>query len=425
MFNSTRLLLLALAFASGAAASASAMPRASDNIPGAGAAYFIVDDPSQSVVSLNIASDGTVGPFARVFSSGGVGERATHVPPGQGKPASFFSPGPDPLFTQGSVVVNQEAKILVTISPGSNTISLFSIDAEDPTKLTHVGKPVNSGGEFPNSVVINSKGTTVCVLNGGAVNGVNCFTVHPVLGLVPKPNTQRFLNVTQTTPPTGPLGSLSTIVFSPDEKKLLVAVKGLDATTNGFVAAWSIASDGSLSKDHVKSFPDDAGRVPFTLVNIPGTNAYVSADPTVGFITWDFGNSTSLSATGVSTTVPNQILACWTAYSSKSGNFYIIDPIASTISEVHFDAKLNPTIVKQYPQIPNSATLDSFVSIVGNHAYLYVLQPLTTSVTVLSVDRPGSASHVQTFNLTSPLKGAGLSTWNNLNFQGMATFIRD
>ena len=56
--------------------------------------------------------------------------------------------------------------------PGSNTVSLFSIDAEDPTKLTQVGKAVPSGGEFPESVTINSKGTTACVLNGGAVNGV-------------------------------------------------------------------------------------------------------------------------------------------------------------------------------------------------------------------------------------------------------------
>ncbi|KAF8885089.1 hypothetical protein CPB84DRAFT_1837963 [Gymnopilus junonius] len=370
-----------------------------------------------------MAADGTLGPSARVFDAGGVGQRATHITP-PGKPPSFFSPGPDPLFTQGAVVVNQKARILATVNPGSNTVSLFHIDAEDPTKLTPFGKPANSGGEFPIAVTINSEGTTVCVLNGGAVNGVNCFSVNPILGLVPKPNTLRFLNVNQTTPPTGPLGSLSTIVFSHDESKLLTLVKGgKDVTPNAFLAAWAFGPDGSLSKNAVKSFTADDGRVPFTLVNIPGSNAYVAGDPTVGFEIFDFGNSTSLSATGISTPIPNQILACWVSYNPISGNFYIIDPVLSTITEVHFDAKLNSTIVKQYVPLANSGTLDNIVSIIGKHSFLHILQPLTSSITTLSVDRPGGALPVQIFNLTSALKDAGLSTYNNLNFQGMATYI--
>lgn len=55
---------------------------------------------------------------------------------------------------------------------GSNTVSLFSINPEDPTRLTLLGRPVPSGGEFPQSVAINSAGTDVCVLNGGKINGV-------------------------------------------------------------------------------------------------------------------------------------------------------------------------------------------------------------------------------------------------------------
>ncbi|PPQ97998.1 hypothetical protein CVT26_003060 [Gymnopilus dilepis] len=422
MFNSARLLVVALAFASGALGSV--MPRAADKAPSAGAAYFIIDDPAQKLVALNIAADGTVGPSARVFNAGGTGVRAVHVTP-PGKPPVLFSPGPDPLFTQGSVRVNEKARILVTVNPGSNTVSLFGINAQDPTKLTPIGKPVNSGGEFPNSVVINSKGTVTCVLNGGKVNGVNCFDIHPIIGLTPKPNTRRLMNVNQTTPPSGPLGSLSSVVFSPDESILFAVTKGFDATTNGYVAAWKVAHDGSLSKDFVKSLPDTAGRVPFTLFNIPGSNAYLAADPTVGFLTFDFGNSSSLSATATSFEIPNQILNCWVAYSSKSGNFYVIDPALSIINEVHYDSKLKPTLVKQYQQLTNSDTLDSEVAIVNNHAYLYVLQPNATAVTVLSVDRPASASHVQTFNLTPALKAAGLASWDKLNFQGMATFLKN
>ncbi|KAF8907851.1 hypothetical protein CPB84DRAFT_1744421 [Gymnopilus junonius] len=417
MVNSAFLSLLSLALASSAFASAT--PRATDSLPGAGAAYFILDEPAQKIVSLKLASDGTLSSSsARVVSAGGVGQRVTHIPPGLGKPDSFFSPGPDPLFTQGSIVVNQKAGILVTVNPGSNTVALFSIDTTDPTKLTQVGKAASSGGDFPVSVAINSKGNTVCVLNGGAKNGINCFSVHPFFGLIPKPNTLRFLSVNQTTPPTGPLGSFSTIVFSPDDSKVLVAAKA-----KSFVATWEFKADGSLSNS-VISFPADAARSPFTLVNIPGSEAYVAADPTIGFLTFNFGNSKSLTATDTATLIENQVLACWTAYSPKSENFYIVDPILSTITEVHYDTTLNPSIIKQYALLNNSATLDSIVSVIDNHAYLHVLQPLATAITVLSADRPGALSHVQTFNLTSAFKEAGLSTWNNLNFQGMATYIK-
>ncbi|PPQ96211.1 hypothetical protein CVT26_005616 [Gymnopilus dilepis] len=417
MFEFGRL-LLALACVSVAAGSI--MPR---GVSTAGAAYFIIDDPAQKVVAVNVGSDGSLGPFARVFDAGGVGQRVTHVTP-PGAPPVLFSPGPDPLFGQGSVRVHQEAGILVTINPGSSTVALFKINPQDPTKLTLVGKPAKSGGEFPSSVTINSKGTVACVLNGGVINGVSCFDIHPSTGLALKPNTQRFLNISQTTPPVGPLGTVSSITFSADDSKLLCVVKGVDANTNGYLATWAVNHDGSLSKNFVKSFPSNAGSVPFTIFNIPKTDAYIAVDPSIGFITYNFKNSSSLSASSITTPIPNQILNCWVAYSPKSGNFYIIDPALSLVNEVHYDAKLNPTLVKQYPQLPSSDTLDSNVAVINNHAYLYVLQPNATSISVLSVDRPGAATHIQTFNLTSALKSAGLASWNRLNFQGMANFVR-
>ncbi|PPR05312.1 hypothetical protein CVT26_011571 [Gymnopilus dilepis] len=419
MFNFGRLFLLALACVSGV--SASAMPRA---LTPAGAAYFIIDDPAQKVVAVNVESDGSLGPFARVFDAGGAGQRVTHVTP-PGAPPVLFSPGPDPLFGQGSVRVHQQAGILVTINPGSSTVALFKINSQDPTKLTLVGKPVSSGGQFPSSVTINKKGTVACVLNGGVVNGVSCFDIHPT-GLVPKPNTQRFFkDITQTTPPVGPLGTVSTLIFSDDEKALLCLVKAVDGNTNGYLAAWAINPDGSLSNDYVKSYPSNGGSVPFALEHIPNSSAYIAVDPSIGFVTFDFKNSSSLAATtAVTTPIPNQILNCWVSYSPKSGNFYITDPALSLVNEVHYDANLNPTLVKQYQQLPTSDTLDSNVAVINNHAYLYVLQPNATSITVLSVDKPGAASHVQTFNLTPALKAAGLASWNRLNFQGMANFIR-
>ena len=116
---------------------------------------------------------------------------------------------------------------------------------------------------------------------------------------------------------------------------------------SGYLAAWAINPDGSLSNDYVKSYPSNGGSVPFALEHIPNSSAYIAVDPSIGFVTFDFKNSSSLAATSaVTTPIPNQILNCWVSYSPKSGNFYITDPALSLVNEVHYDANLNPTLVK-------------------------------------------------------------------------------
>ena len=62
----------------------------------------------------------------------------------------------------------------IPVQPGSNTVSLFSIDPRKPTNIQPLGDPISSEGEFPISVAFNSAGTTLCALNGGSVNGVKC-----------------------------------------------------------------------------------------------------------------------------------------------------------------------------------------------------------------------------------------------------------
>jgi 6-phosphogluconolactonase (cycloisomerase 2 family) len=69
------------------------------------------------------------------------------------------------------------------LQAGSNTISMFSINPDHPSQLTAVGDPVPSEGEFPMSLAFNKQGTMLCVLNGGQVNGVNCYKVDPQNGL--------------------------------------------------------------------------------------------------------------------------------------------------------------------------------------------------------------------------------------------------
>uniref|UniRef100_A0A8H7Y8Z6 3-carboxymuconate cyclase n=1 Tax=Psilocybe cubensis TaxID=181762 RepID=A0A8H7Y8Z6_PSICU len=403
MFLSTSRIALALALASSvfAAPSGFRSPHSSQSSSSSGAAYFITNDPSgNQIIAMNIASNGKLSGVSAV-SAGGRGAHGISNPI-----------GPDPLFSQGAIKASAAAKMLVTVNPGSNTLSMFAINPNNPTKLTMVGSPVSSEGEFPMSVAINAKGSMVCVLNGGTVNGVNCYTPDSKLGLIAKPNTLRSLGLNQTTPATGPAGTTSHIVFSEDGSKLIASVKGVPPTP-GFLAAWDIAADGSLSAEPVKSTPAAGGLLPFSMTVIPGTNAILATDAGVGFDIFDFGsggNGTSSGDSASSSVVPidGQSATCWSSFSSKSGNFYLTDIGTATVTEVNVSKNLTGSIVKQYPQAKGSATIDNDVATVGKNNFLYVLAANATTVNVLSVNTPGKATPVQNFNFASAAKAAGI-----------------
>jgi hypothetical protein len=391
--------------------SSSAAAKGSSGV--SGAAYIITNDPSgNKILAMNIASSGKLSSITAT-STGGRGAHGITSPN-----------GPDGLFSQGSVKTSAAAKMLVTVNPGSNTVSMFSINPANPAKLKMVGGPVSSEGEFPMSVAINEAGTMVCVLNGGAVNGVNCYKPDQKLGLIAMPNTLRSLGLNQTTPATGPAGTTSHVVFSEDGSKLIASVKGVPPTP-GFLAAWDIAADGSLSAEPVKSTPGAGGLLPFSMTVIPGTNAILATDAGVGFDIFNFGGNSSansLSATSSVVPITGQKATCWSSFSKGSGNFYLTDIGTSTVTEVNVDKNLKGTIVKQYPQAPGSATIDNDIAQIGNNNFLFVHAPNATSINVLNVNTAGKATPVQTFNFASAAKAAGV-TINKNNLQGMTTFI--
>jgi hypothetical protein len=116
-----------------------------------------------------------------------------------GLPAPF---GTDPFFAQGAIKVSGNNVFTVNVSvitiffrqcthlvcsdqAGSNTATMFSIDANEPAKLKMVGQPVSTGGEFPVSVTISKQSGQVCVLNGGRVNGVKFVAAFCLSGCCP------------------------------------------------------------------------------------------------------------------------------------------------------------------------------------------------------------------------------------------------
>ncbi|KAF8520248.1 hypothetical protein BU17DRAFT_65590 [Hysterangium stoloniferum] len=371
------------------------------------AAYFITNEPDGNfIIGSDIGADGKL-TFKHATFAGGQGAHAITNPIGA-----------DALISQG--VIQTAGNNVFTVNPGSNTIAMFSIDPEDPTNLQMVGQPVSTGGEFPVSVAISEQSGQVCVLNGGKVNGVNCFKQDPHLGLVQMPNTQRSLNVNQTTPPHGPPGTVSQVIFNNDGTQLLASVKGVPPV-GGFIASWAVdPTSGSLSADFIKSGSPQGGGLPFSMTLIPGTDAILATDPGGGYDIFDFKTSQEASSTAFP--IPGQVATCWSSLSNKTGNYYLTDVVTSIITEVNVDSNLKGTIVKQYPQGNGTGTIDSNIASIDGNDYLYVLTPGALSVMVLSLDAPGQTTPVQQFSFQDAVSKAGVKT-STTNPQGMAVFL--
>ncbi|KAI0635912.1 hypothetical protein C8Q77DRAFT_1155656 [Trametes polyzona] len=371
----------------------------------AGAVYFITNEPDENmVIAASINADGTLN-LDRAVAAGGRG-------------AHGGADGPDPLFSQGAIKASAKGKVLATVNPGSNTVALFSIDPNTPTNINSIGDVVSSEGEFPMSLAFNDAGDRLCVLNGGTVNGVICYKVDKKVGLTAIPNTLRSLGLNQTTPATGPAGTASHIVFSEDGKQLIASVKGVPPTP-GFLAVWDVKSDGTLSPEFKKLAPAKKGLLPFSMTVIPGKNAILATDAGLGFDIFDLKDNNKSSAIGID----GQVATCWSSFSKRTGNFYLTDIGTATVTEVHVDDNLKGSIVRQYPQVPGSATIDNDIANVNGMDYLYVLAPNATAVDVLLLDAPGSAKKVSTLDISGPTKAAGI-TINPNNLQGMTTFVR-
>ena len=110
----------------------------------------------------------------------------------------------------------------------------------------------------------------------------SCFQADRTNGLTRLPNTLRSLALNQTTPPNGPPGTASQIIFNEDNTKLIASVKGVPPAP-GFLAVWDVQPDGSLSATHATILPAAGGMLPFSMNVIPGQNALFATDAGVGF----------------------------------------------------------------------------------------------------------------------------------------------
>ncbi|KAH8802847.1 hypothetical protein F5884DRAFT_486874 [Xylogone sp. PMI_703] len=346
------------------------------------AVYFITNAANNSIVALKVNDNGTLS-NGSVTATGGAGLSGVDA---TGNPAA-----PDSLFSQGAIKV--AGNTLVAVNPGDNTISMFSIDPNDATKLTMVGQPADTLGEFPVSVTISTKLNQACVANSGAKAGVACYSIS-AQGLTPLDTSLRTFNINQKTPPTGPLNTVSQVFFNSDSTALLTTVKG-DPTVNntGFLSIFPV-ENGKVSTKDVRSSPAGTA-VLFGTALLPETNNVFVTDASFGSATLAIsGNNTASVA--AQTKIADQAATCWAAFSDVTKSAFVTDVAVNHLVEV--DTTTGKLIKETNLTNGNPGMIDLVAA--GN--FVYTLSPgnATTkaAVTVFDVSGgQGTAKQIQNF----------------------------
>lgn len=240
----------------------------------------------------------------------------------------------DTLGSQGSVVVSGD--YLFTVNAGSNTLSMFAIDEQDPFRPRLIGTPADTLGQFPISVDYSPKLRQACVLNGGAVAGVACFSVDSKMGLVSSGPLRKLPRniINETTPPSGPPGSAAQVLFDPSSTALFATVKGNAGSTPpkpGSFAVWPV-EDGSVSYgDPVVTQVSDL-LMNFGFSFIDERKIFLS-DPSFGASILSVQEDFTLVEED-HVVISGQKAVCWTQYWQSTETLYAIDAGTNDLYEL-------------------------------------------------------------------------------------------
>jgi hypothetical protein len=268
------------------------------------------------------------------------------------------------------------------VNPGSNTITMFAIDAADPTKLTMVGNPADTLGEFPMSLSLSTKLNQACVANSGAKAGIACFSMS-CNGLSALDKCLRPFNINQSTPPVGPTNTVSQTFFNADSTALLTTVKGNPAVNNtGFLSIFPV-QNGLVSTKDTRSSPAGTA-VLFGTALIPNSSNIFVTDASFGAATLSL-NAANVATVSASTKIADQAATCWATISSVTNSGFVTDVAVNHLVEI--DTTSGKLIKELQLSNGNPGMID--LEAAGN--FIYALSPgnATTAAAVTVFDVSG------------------------------------
>lgn len=232
-----------------------------------------------------------------------------------------------------------------------------------------MGKPTSSGGDFPVSIAYSYALHNACVLYGGKPAGIQCYKVddyglHLSGSFIP-------LDLNQTSPPHGPMNTVSDIVFNPSGTSLFASVKGFGNTAGHFVALPVVNGQASPGP-RISRPPGFFYEWSISFIN--DTTAAVS-DPAIGAAFAEIAYP-SLEITllrELAIRKPDSAF-CWSQYSERFNDIYFLDGYSGMVPVIDLrSGLLKYNLTAPVPKDPDAhAQAGLYDSIVAG-AYLYVL----------------------------------------------------
>ncbi|KAI9714189.1 MAG: hypothetical protein M1812_006410 [Candelaria pacifica] len=358
------------------------------------AIYILDNEASNSVSAFKVNDDGTLSDGATT-STGGFG--CAKYP----SEASADGTPHDSHIFQGSLGVAGNS--LVAVNPGSNQLSLFSIDKEDSTKLTLVGGPVDSRGEFPASVAVSQKLQQACVANTGAKANIACFAIDATKGLTALDESPREFDLSQSTPPTNSSSTISEVFFNDDSTALFATVKGDGKSDNpGYIAVFPVSKDGVVSTEPVKSSPAGTAFL-CGASTIPGTNKLLVTDPSNdirGATILSLDTTTYAVATAAVTHIEDNNATTNAAFSAFTGSVFVTDDYVNHLVEI--DPNSGAVLNDYHFEKDHAGFAD--LKVAGK--FVYALEPAAQStIAVVDVSTGKEVQHFVAKGLGSHAQG--------------------
>ena len=304
----------------------------------------------------------------------------------------------DPLASQGALTVF--SNYLFAVNPGSNSLSLFTINPSDPTELTLISVQPTLGS-FPISVTVNSK--YACVLTAGPTSAIRCYTYGPS-GLTIIPAFDRDLTsiVPQRDPSAARRNRLSQIQFSADNGALIIAAKNFNKTSGGFLLFYPFSADLTrLSSMPIQQTPLRAVD-PFSITLVQGNSLLLSDPGARGVLTLTYSSADGSISANTFTPVDAKTAGdlCWSTFSPMTGSYYVIGANPAAIVEIRVDVNAVSTmtkIVRYYPLPKGTGALDTTIVNLGGLDHLYVIGVQNQVISAYRLNGIGNAVPIGAF----------------------------
>lgn len=284
----------------------------------------------------------------------------------------------DRLASQGSLVYDDEHRLLFAVNAGSDSLAVFRVHG---TRL-RLQDVLPSGGDFPASVAVHDD--LVYVLNAGGAGIVQGFEIrgHAVR---PLSGSARSLGLANTDPPNF-LTSPGQVGFTPDGRRLIVTTKASGSTIDVF----QVLGDGRLSETAVEN--PSATPVPFAFTFDPAGHLVVGEAATSSVTTYTLDPNGTLASPQSQS--DGQVALCWIV--EARGFFYVANTGSDNLSGYRIDGAGRPSLIGPSGIVATTAPGPIDMTTAAGGRFLYAQTGTGGTVEELRVNDDGTLTRLGT-----------------------------